>query len=211
MRRVCTGARYTMSKQSGERHLTGPTLVDSWLRSHGNTGAGQQGLTLVHFSAQRKHVLWDTLCLWAGSMTRNGSGRAEMWTSVSPCGAGIRPQCQLRKNVLRAGSTRAGLTVCSQSTGGCRTRWPDCLLTSYRWLHNLSGFSDRTAATTANISYSLHSHHSHHSHHRNCILRPPRRHQPQSTTQFGARLTPVLCTNKGLGERSRLVSDSREG
>jgi hypothetical protein len=33
-----------------------------------------QGLTLVHFSAQRKHVLWDTLCLRARSMTRNGSG-----------------------------------------------------------------------------------------------------------------------------------------
>jgi len=44
-----------------------------------------QGLTLVQFSAQLKHVLWDTLCLWAGSMTRNGSGCTEKWTSVSPC------------------------------------------------------------------------------------------------------------------------------
>ena len=24
-------------------------------------GAGTQGLTLVHFSAQRKHILWDAL------------------------------------------------------------------------------------------------------------------------------------------------------
>jgi len=37
-------------------------------------GAVRQGLTLDHFSAQCKHVLWDTLSLWVGSMTWNGSG-----------------------------------------------------------------------------------------------------------------------------------------
>jgi len=26
-----------------------------------NSGPPRQGLTLVHFSAQRKHILWDTL------------------------------------------------------------------------------------------------------------------------------------------------------
>ena len=31
-----------------------------------------QRLTLVHFSAQRKHILWVTLCLRVRSMTRNG-------------------------------------------------------------------------------------------------------------------------------------------
>jgi len=32
--------------------------------SRGRRGSGRvsgQGLTLVHFSAQRKHILWDTL------------------------------------------------------------------------------------------------------------------------------------------------------
>ena len=26
----------------------------------------EAGITLVHFAAQCKHVLWDTLCLWVG-------------------------------------------------------------------------------------------------------------------------------------------------
>ena len=43
--------------------------VDAFARAH-----ERQGLTLVHLPTQRKHVLWDTLCLWEGSMTRNGSG-----------------------------------------------------------------------------------------------------------------------------------------
>jgi len=33
-----------------------------------------QGLTLVHFSAQRKHVLWDTMGLRVELVTLNGSG-----------------------------------------------------------------------------------------------------------------------------------------
>ena len=47
-----------------------------------------QGLTLVHFSAQRMHLLRETLGNFSGSVTRNGSGRAEKWTSVSPCSLG---------------------------------------------------------------------------------------------------------------------------
>jgi hypothetical protein len=62
-----------------------------------------QGLTLVHFSAQRKRLLWKRGCVvcclggvWGVLVgvqgvrrvylcSRNGSGCAEKWTSVSPC------------------------------------------------------------------------------------------------------------------------------
>jgi hypothetical protein len=33
-----------------------------------------QGLTLVHFSAQRKHLLMDIVGISRGSVTQNGSG-----------------------------------------------------------------------------------------------------------------------------------------
>ena len=33
-----------------------------------------QGLTLVHFSAQRQHLLRETLGSFSGSVTKNGSG-----------------------------------------------------------------------------------------------------------------------------------------
>ena len=46
-----------------------------------------QGLTLVHYSAQRKHVLWDTMGLWAELVTLNGSVRlsTEMDECKPPC------------------------------------------------------------------------------------------------------------------------------
>jgi len=37
-------------------------------------GHTDQGLTLVHFSAQRKHLLMDTLGEFSGSVTKNVSG-----------------------------------------------------------------------------------------------------------------------------------------
>ena len=37
-------------------------------------GEGGQGLTLVHFSAQRKHLLRDTLGGSSGAVTQNVSG-----------------------------------------------------------------------------------------------------------------------------------------
>ena len=38
-----------------------PSSVTSSVRRVGRAAAGGAGLTLVHFSAQRKHILWDTL------------------------------------------------------------------------------------------------------------------------------------------------------
>jgi hypothetical protein len=52
---------------------TGRRGGSAW-EAGGAAGACRQRLTLVHFLAQLEHVLWDTLCLWAGSMTRIGSG-----------------------------------------------------------------------------------------------------------------------------------------
>ena len=56
---------------------------DAALRS--GEDALAQGLTLVHFSAQRKYLLRDTLGSFSGSVKINGSDWAEHWTSVSPC------------------------------------------------------------------------------------------------------------------------------
>ena len=47
--------------------------------------SGRQGLTLVHFSAQREHSLSHVVGCFAGFSDKNGSGLAMMWTSVSPC------------------------------------------------------------------------------------------------------------------------------
>ena len=53
----------------------------------------RQGLTLVHLSAQRKHISWVTFGAWFSPSLldrgtrvedQNGLGRAEKWTSVSP-------------------------------------------------------------------------------------------------------------------------------
>ena len=74
-----------------------PPAAGGALSSSPAGGALRQGLTLVHFSAQRERVLWDKgyieglfrVCLWVvwGCLgcicVRNGS--AEKWTSVSPC------------------------------------------------------------------------------------------------------------------------------
>jgi hypothetical protein len=43
--------------------------------------ASGQGRTLVHFSAQRRHFLWDRL---GGFSEKNGACGAARWTSVSP-------------------------------------------------------------------------------------------------------------------------------
>ena len=48
--------------------MPGPTT------SFGGAGAADQGLTLVHFSAQRKHCLWDTLGGFTPFSDKNGSG-----------------------------------------------------------------------------------------------------------------------------------------
>jgi len=44
----------------------------------------RQGLTLVHFSAQREHFFSRVVECFAGFSDKNGSGLAKMWTSVSP-------------------------------------------------------------------------------------------------------------------------------
>jgi hypothetical protein len=86
----------------------------------GDEQHARQGLTLVHFSGRSKHVLWDTLCLWAGSMTRNCSDFAEKWTSVSPL-------CEVRGVLARGADAeihvaavahRAGLRA-----GGVKLGW----------------------------------------------------------------------------------------
>jgi len=45
--------------------------------------ASKQGLTLVHLSAQRKHLLWDTPGGFSVSVTKDLSGCAEKWTSYA--------------------------------------------------------------------------------------------------------------------------------
>ena len=67
------------------RHVNAPTLVERLflmtlmrgvrgsghaVRVHGQCG---QGLTLVHFSAQREHFLWDTLGTFSRKMSHNSS------------------------------------------------------------------------------------------------------------------------------------------
>ena len=54
-----------------------PRLVLSSSRTGAGTAASSdQGLTLVHFSAQDKPFLWDTWVVAVGFGDRNGSG----WT-----------------------------------------------------------------------------------------------------------------------------------
>ena len=43
------------------------------LKQQRHAVAGVQGLTLIHFSAQLRHVLWHTMCLWVVRATRDGS------------------------------------------------------------------------------------------------------------------------------------------
>ena len=53
--------------------------------SRGATEAQRQGRTLLHFSPQRTHVLWDTL----GGLSEQ-MGSAEKWRSVGPLARGAR-------------------------------------------------------------------------------------------------------------------------
>ena len=63
---------------STRTHSPHPYLWPGRSISHRGTGAqghsSSQGLTLVHYSAQRKHVLWDNMGLWVELVTKNGSG-----------------------------------------------------------------------------------------------------------------------------------------
>ena len=102
---LASGRRKEEGGRGGEAGGGGAKLwVENPLEPGMNLSAGShnvgryQGLTLVHFSAQRQCFLWDAgafrYCLGAvcGSTgglygvlcVRNGSGRAEKWTRVSP-------------------------------------------------------------------------------------------------------------------------------
>ena len=45
-------------------------------------GTDEQGLALIHFSAQRKHYLRDTLGVSGGLSDKSGVGCAQEWTRV---------------------------------------------------------------------------------------------------------------------------------
>ena len=51
----------------------GPFDVD--INDEHNREACRQGLTLVHFSAQRKHFLWDTLGTFSTYMGHTGNSK----------------------------------------------------------------------------------------------------------------------------------------
>jgi len=59
------------------RHLIRPCLMTGPIVGVG-LRACSQGLTLVHISAHRKHVIWNML---RGASGKVDSGRAEKWTN----------------------------------------------------------------------------------------------------------------------------------
>ena len=84
--------------------------------SGGNDGGetANQGLTLVHISAQCRHLVRETLGSAIGSGTKNVSGSAEKWTSLSPCRRPAR--------ALAAAAVRASGFACSGERGERRRR-----------------------------------------------------------------------------------------
>ena len=88
--------------------------------------AGSQGLTPVHFLAQREQFLSHVVGCFAGFSDKNGSGCAKMCTSVSPCrqrgNRGVQRLHDARDDTLRGTARlvrRAPLVASRKQTRSC--------------------------------------------------------------------------------------------